>query len=80
MKGMSIEGERRKVLVTVDMDSGKLRRRGLLCDLDQLRNVVDMKYDEISDFFKKHPIKQAERSISQGKPTIFRISSLMGQP
>ena len=32
------------------------------------------KYDEISDFFKKHPIKQAERSISQGMYSIFKSS------
>ena len=35
------------------------------------------KYDEISDFFKKHPIKQAERSISQGMRT--RVLVPMGQ-
>jgi len=35
------------------------------------------KYDEISDFFKKHPIKQAERSISQGLEKIKTTSALV---
>jgi len=35
------------------------------------------KYDELSDFFKKHPIKQAERSISQGLEKIKTTSALV---